>query len=98
MGNTHTCQMANILRPWLILVALLVCVLVSLGTFADAYPPKPVSPDNNAPQEEWATYNTALRHYINLITRQRYGKRSSPESAMAWLLFGDESEGDLTPR
>ncbi|KAK6302066.1 hypothetical protein J4Q44_G00281190 [Coregonus suidteri] len=78
--------------------ALVVCVLVSLGTFADAYPPKPVSPDNNASPEEWARYNTELRHYINLITRQRYGKRSSPESAMAWLLFGDESEGDLTPR
>ncbi|CAB1337913.1 unnamed protein product [Coregonus sp. 'balchen'] len=64
--------MANILRPWLILVALVVCVLVSLGTFADAYPPKPVSPDNNASPEEWARYNTELRHYINLITRQSY--------------------------
>lgn len=70
-------QMAIILRPWLILVALLVCVLVSLGTFADAYPPKPVSPDNNAPPEEWARYNTALRHYINLITRQRWVSQHS---------------------
>ncbi|XP_041734312.1 peptide Y-like [Coregonus clupeaformis] len=90
--------MANILRPWLILVALVLCVLVCLGTFTDAYSTKPVSPDNNAPPEEWARYNTALRHYINLINRQRYGKRSASESALAWLLFRDESEGDLTPR
>nr|XP_029484600.1 peptide Y-like isoform X1 [Oncorhynchus nerka]XP_029484601.1 peptide Y-like isoform X1 [Oncorhynchus nerka] len=90
--------MANTLRPWLILVVLVLGVLVCLGTFTDAYFTKPVSPDDNAPPEEWARYNTALRHYINLINRQRYGKRSALESALGWLLFRDESEGDLTQR
>ncbi|XP_010892807.1 pancreatic propolypeptide YG [Esox lucius] len=89
--------MAYTMRPWLMFVAL-VCVLVCLGPSVDAYPPKPVSPDNNAPPEEWARYNTAVRHYINLITRQRYGKRSAPEPAVAWVLLRDEPESDLSQR
>uniref|UniRef100_A0A3P9AVB5 Neuropeptide Y n=1 Tax=Maylandia zebra TaxID=106582 RepID=A0A3P9AVB5_9CICH len=69
--------MVVILKPWTVLVALVLCVLVCLGTLAD-----------DAPPEELAKYYTALRHYINLITRQRYGKRSAQEDVVAELLFG----------
>ncbi|XP_065109431.1 peptide YYb [Paramisgurnus dabryanus] len=89
--------MASAMRSWTVLAALVMCVIVCLSSLAEAYPPKPEPPAGEMGPEELAKYHTALRHYINLITRQRYGKRSTSEDAVAELLFGDD-EQDFRPR
>uniref|UniRef100_H3BVW9 Peptide YYb n=1 Tax=Tetraodon nigroviridis TaxID=99883 RepID=H3BVW9_TETNG len=89
--------MAKPQRSWIVFAALVICVLVCWSSFADAYPPKPESPGSNASPEDWAKYQAAVRHYVNLITRQRYGKRSSmEEQTMAWL-FGHDSNQNPGP-
>ncbi|NXH22407.1 PYYA protein, partial [Bucco capensis] len=79
-------------RAWRVLVTVTLCAMLCLGTLAAAYPPKPESPGDDASPEEMAKYFSALRHYINLVTRQRYGKRASPEATVLELLLGASSD------
>ncbi|OXB55955.1 hypothetical protein ASZ78_011400 [Callipepla squamata] len=62
-----------------VLPALALCALLC----AAAYPPKPQSPGDSASPAERARYFAALRHYINVVTRQRYGKRGSAGPALS---------------
>ncbi|CAL9705876.1 unnamed protein product [Knipowitschia caucasica] len=69
--------------------ALCFLLCVSLGT--EAYPVKPPSPREGARPEDLANYFSAVRHYINLITRQRYGKRDILDSGFSDLLLRDNT-------
>uniref|UniRef100_A0A670ZES8 Pancreatic polypeptide n=1 Tax=Pseudonaja textilis TaxID=8673 RepID=A0A670ZES8_PSETE len=60
------------LKSWPLVIAMALCIMFCLGTFVEAYPPKPESPGENASPEEMAKYLADLRHYINLVTRQRF--------------------------
>ncbi|XP_036739134.1 peptide YY isoform X1 [Manis pentadactyla] len=90
--------MVTVRRPWPVMATVLLALLAFLGALVDAYPSKPEAPGEDASPEELSRYYASLRHYLNLVTRQRYGKRDSPTALLSELLLPDGEDPSVKPR
>ncbi|XP_058301247.1 peptide YY isoform X1 [Hylobates moloch] len=90
--------MVFVRRPWPALATALLALLVCLGALVDAYPIKPEAPSEDASPEELSRYYASLRHYLNLITRQRYGKRDGPDTLLSKTFFPDGEDRPVRSR
>ncbi|XP_055435856.1 peptide YY isoform X2 [Bubalus kerabau] len=77
-SGTSPRQMMSGRRSWPAMATVLLTLLVCLGELVDAYPAKPQAPGEHASPDELNRYYTSLRHYLNLVTRQR------PEGDYLW--------------
>ncbi|CAM4686787.1 unnamed protein product [Lepidochelys olivacea] len=64
-------------RRWASLFSLACCVALLLGHLGSAAPTHPTYPGDNAPVEDLVQFYNELQQYLNMVTRPRYGKRSS---------------------
>uniref|UniRef100_A0A3B3SBR8 Neuropeptide Y n=1 Tax=Paramormyrops kingsleyae TaxID=1676925 RepID=A0A3B3SBR8_9TELE len=68
------------------------CAVYCVCVLADAFPSIPARPGESALPKDLTKYYSALRHYINLITRQRYGKRSRLDTLFPEVVVKDGIE------
>ncbi|XP_005907735.2 peptide YY [Bos mutus] len=96
--SSASLQMMSGRRSWPAMATVLLTLLVCLGELVDAYPAKPQAPGEHASPDELNRYYTSLRHYLNLVTRQRFGKRDFSEALLSILLFPDREDPPVKSR